>query len=138
MKVNIYLPDDLGHRAKQAGLNLSRMLRDAAESELEKRDAMNAAIGDEEVYEFTLLDDDELEYTARVTGKLIAGDDPENVGVYLTSDKRVLAVYPDQRSYSELGHAGDDLLEDLRSSGLQGWEVAEACRALGIKPVIDL
>jgi hypothetical protein len=138
MKINIYLPDDLGHRAKEEGLNLSRMLRDAAESELHKREAMNAAVGDEQVYEFTLVNDEGIEYTGRLTGKLIAGDDPQNVGVYLTNDKRVLAVYPDQSSYTELGEAGDDLLEDLRSCGLQGWEVAEACRALGIKPVIDL
>lgn len=39
MKVTVYLPDSVYERAKEAGdLNLSRMLRDAVEAELDRRE----------------------------------------------------------------------------------------------------
>lgn len=34
MRVTLYLPDQIGHLAKQAGLNLSGLLRGAVEREL--------------------------------------------------------------------------------------------------------
>jgi hypothetical protein len=34
VRFTVYLPDGLGQRAKDAGLNLSRLLRDAVEREL--------------------------------------------------------------------------------------------------------
>jgi hypothetical protein len=34
VRFTVYLPDDLGERAKAAGINLSRTLRDAVENEL--------------------------------------------------------------------------------------------------------
>lgn len=34
MKINVYLPDVIGNRAKGAGFNLSRLLRDAVEAKL--------------------------------------------------------------------------------------------------------
>jgi post-segregation antitoxin (ccd killing protein) len=38
MNINAYLPDELGRRAKEAGLNLSGLLREAVVAELERRD----------------------------------------------------------------------------------------------------
>jgi post-segregation antitoxin (ccd killing protein) len=41
MYVNLYLPDELGKRAKEANLKLSRLLREAVIKELEARDTAN-------------------------------------------------------------------------------------------------
>lgn len=142
MDVTVYLPDEIGARAKKEELKLSRMLRDAVTAELERRDVMAEALGEPETYEFTLDGREftglDLEYTGRITGKLIAGNDPENVGIYLTTDGRVLAVYPDQRMYHRIDEPGKDIVEMLLNAGLDQEEFADACRALGLKPVIDL
>jgi hypothetical protein len=139
--ITIYLPDDIGERAKQEELKLSRMLRDAVTAEFERRDAMTDALRDAETYEFTLVDNDTgqgLEYTGRITGKRIAGSQPEIVGIYLTTDRRVLAVYPDQGVYERLDEPGKDLIQMLLKSGIDQDELLEASQALGLKPVIDL
>lgn len=137
--VTVYLPDEIGARAKKEELKLSRMLRDAVTAELERRDAMAEALADTETYEFTLRAKDpfDVEYTGRITGKLIAGD-ADTIGIYLTGDRRVLAVYPDQGLYHRIDEPGKDVVEMLLQSGVNQDEFAEACRALGLKPVIDL
>jgi post-segregation antitoxin (ccd killing protein) len=47
----VYLPDELGAWAKQAGLPLSRMLREAIEKERKRQDAVAATLGKADVYE---------------------------------------------------------------------------------------
>jgi hypothetical protein len=138
--ITVYLPDEIGQRAKDEDLKLSRMLRDAVTSELQRRDAVAEALDDVEVYEFELRDDpiSDVTYTGRITGKRIAGDSPENVAVYLTTDRRVFAVYPDQMTYTRLDDPPEDFVASLLESGLADDEIKQACRALGIQPVIDL
>lgn len=48
VRFTVYLPDGLGQRAKDAGLNLSRLLRDAVEREL-RGDAPPASVEVERV-----------------------------------------------------------------------------------------
>ena len=43
VRVTVYMPDDLRNRAQAAGLNLSRLLRDAVEREL-RGDAPSPAV----------------------------------------------------------------------------------------------
>jgi hypothetical protein len=138
--VTVYLPDDIGARAREEKLKLSRMLRDAVTAELERRDAMTATLQDTETYEVTLRHNDGagLQYTGRITGKLIAGNDPEIVAIYLTTDRRVLVVHADQGIYFRLDGDDKDLLDGLLISGIDQDEFLEACQALGLKPVIDL
>jgi hypothetical protein len=132
--ITIYLPDELGQRAKAAGLNLSRLLRSAVTDEFERREQMAKTLSEPETYELGIEDPDGRGYIGRITGKMIAADDSLNgATAFLTEDQRVI-VYHRQR-YVEL----DDPVEELRD-----WfedepaEYAAALEALGEKPVIDL
>jgi len=44
MDIAVYLPDELGARAKQMKLPFSRMLRAAVEEEIRNRDRLRAAV----------------------------------------------------------------------------------------------
>ena len=48
------------------------------------------------------------------------------------------AVYPDQQESVRLDEPGQDLVTDLAAVGLEGDELREAFRAVGLKPVVDL
>ncbi len=144
--VTVSLPPELRQRAKDEGINLSRTLRGALENELDRIDAMNNALTDVQTYLVemrTSHDEGEVVYTGRITGKLIAGD--AQLGIYLTSDKRVLGYQGP--SFSEdktavckrLDEPGEDLAANvahwLRWSSVS---VLDACAALGVRAVIDL
>lgn len=140
MDITVYLPDGIGERAKNEELNLSRMLRESVVAELARRDAMNDALGSIETYEVGPLDHEKgFAFTGRITGKRISGD--EEIGVYLTSDKRVLAVDVGTSTYQRLDEPPEKLVENLyaffeRRFGPEA--VWETCEALGLPPVIDL
>jgi post-segregation antitoxin (ccd killing protein) len=138
MNFNVYLPDELGQRVKSEDLNLSRTVRDAVTAEFKRRDAMAEALGSTATYEFHWQDQDG-DYTARITGKRVWPDyDYELLQIFVTADERVLAVYPDQMTYHRLDEPGQDFTENVLDVGLEGDELLEAFRALGLKPVIDL
>jgi hypothetical protein len=132
--ITVYLPDELGKRAKANDLNLSRMLRDAVTNDLARRDAVKDALSSTETYELDLIDREGRGYTGRIKGKLIAG--APGVSVYLTDDERVIVHDEDRSEYHEL--------EDHPAEYLRNWfprdpgAYAEACEALGVKAVIDL
>jgi hypothetical protein len=131
MDITIYLPDELGERAKRADLNLSRMLRGQVEEELERRAAVAQTLDNPQTYELELEDPDTFRrYTGRVTGRKIAED--EQIEVFLTEDERVIVYDGGRPDYRVL----EDPEEELR--GLPAAEYASALSALGIKPVIDL
>jgi post-segregation antitoxin (ccd killing protein) len=144
--VTVSLTPELRQRAKDEGINLSQMLRSALEIELSRIDLASAALADEQTYLVEMAashDDEEIAYTGRITGKLIAGT--EQLGIYLTSDKRVLgyqgpAFSEDRRAACKrLDEPGEDLATNvaywLRWSSVS---VIDACAALGVRAVIDL
>lgn len=61
-RVNIYLPDDLARRAREAGLNVSGIAQDAIEEELQARalGAWLAELQDRPVLEKAPVSNDEL------------------------------------------------------------------------------
>lgn len=143
--VTVSLTPELRQRAKDEGINLSRMLRTALENELDRIDAMNNTLTDVQTYLVEMGTSDAergFTYTGRITGKLIAGG--EELGVYLTSDKRVLGY---QAACFGSGEAVckrlDDPPEDLVAN-LKKWlrwsdvPFLGACAALGVRAVIDL
>jgi len=128
--ITVYLPDEIGTRAKAESLPLSRMLRDAVVQELNEREAMSNTLEKTEAHEVDLEDKNGEPYTGRITGVVIA-DDGDDV-IYLTDDKRVIAYNNWRKSYDVLS----DPEEELR--GLPPGAYTDAMEALGIKVVIDL
>ncbi len=144
MNVNTYLPDELGERAKAAGLQFSTLLQAAVTDELERIEARSKTLAEPETYEIYLEDrNDGLgrvvdsvpsgAYTGRITGKQIGGDERHTRPcAFLTVDQRVL-IYDGISKYWE----ADDPIEDLKILEPAS-EYAVACAALGLNAVIDL
>jgi hypothetical protein len=139
MNVNVYLPDELGARAKEAELPFSQLLQGAVLQELERIATVQKTLTEPEVYELYLEDREGRSYKGRVTGALIAEiyEGPRHgVQAYLTADERVI-IYDGEKQYFEV--EDDDVEEALR-----GWlgndpaAYTDACEALGIDAVIDL
>ena len=131
MDITVYLPNDIGRRAKAADLPLSRMLRDAVTEELERRDAMTKTLEAAETIELDLVDENGNPYTGRITGTTIADDD--YVTVYVTDDERVIVYVATRQKHVVLGDPQTEL-----ESWLRGDAYIEAMAALGLKPVVDL
>jgi post-segregation antitoxin (ccd killing protein) len=125
MNVNVYLPDDLGKRAKDEDLPFSQLLRDAVAAELERREAMTAALKDAQTIELDLTDRDDNPYTGRLTGALIYGDGRSEI--YVTDDERVIVYDSDKADY---------WIVDDPQTELVDWP--DALRALGIRYVVDI
>jgi post-segregation antitoxin (ccd killing protein) len=133
--LTVYLPDEIGKRAKEAGLNLSRLLRDGVTNELERRDAVAATLNNVETYELDLEDEDGRAYTGRVTGShlVTASNTRGHAEVYVTEDERVIAYDGMKRRYWVL----DNPVEDLRDWLPEG-VYAEVLHSLGETPVVDI
>jgi hypothetical protein len=133
--ITVYLPDELGERAKrEEDINLSRMLRDALIDEFARRDTVSKTLSDPQTIDLNLeTRDGPLRYIGRITGTMIA-EGHHDVRVFLTNDERVL-VYDEQKlDYHDVT---DDPESSLRS-WLEDGPYIEALGALGIKPVLDI
>jgi hypothetical protein len=126
MNVNVYLPDELGQRAKDAELPLSQLLRAVVVDELERRETMAETLSETETFELELTDSDDNPYTGRLTGTCIDSDG-KGREIFLTDDERVISYDGDKGNY---------WVVDDPETELEGWP--NALRALGIKPVIDI
>jgi hypothetical protein len=144
--VTVSLSPELRQRAKDEGINLSRTLRGALEHELNRIDAMNDALTDVQTYLVEMSAshaEGTAVYTGRITGKLIAGD--AQLGIYLTSDKRVLGYQGPSLSEDKTAVCKrlDEPQQDL-AANIAHWlrwssvSAIDACAALGVQAVIDL
>lgn len=131
MNINVYLPDDLGAMAKAAELNLSRLLRDAVSSELDRKAALKETLNQKGIYEVRVEDRDGKVYMGRISGRHVASSGDKDV--YLTADERVIVYDRFRLKYLEV----DDPIKELRSN-LEPGAYMDAMRALGHKPVVDL
>lgn len=134
MDFTVYLPDELGARAKELERGvLSRLLRDAVTDELNRRIAMSTTLSDSSEHLIDVTDQEDRPFTARITGSRIAEEEPKQV--FLTKDERVILYDADYDGgrYWELDDPESELREQL-SPG----PYSEAMHALGIKPVLDI
>lgn len=131
MQLTLYLPDDLGAWAKQAGLPLSRLLRSTVEAERRRLETVTANLGKAGAFDAEITDEDGREFTLRVHGSLLASSG--TVRAFLGHDERLFVHdssgggtmhYPDTPAELE------DLLE------LDAY--IDAMHALGLRPVIDV
>src|SRR4051794_6611892 len=108
MKLNLYLPDQVGERAKAAmpDLNLSGLLRAAVEHELQRRERLAAMAADAQEYELELLTEEGKDYIGVATGRKV-GDD-----TYLTADGRLILYDREEGDYQALRL---DEVDDLES-----------------------
>jgi hypothetical protein len=132
MDIKTYLPDALGERAKERGLNLSRLLRDAVTKELETMDTMEKTLTGLREIEIEVQSRDG-DYIGRFVGREIAYSDREEVAVFLTEDQRVILYHSGNRDYRVLENPVQDLRDQLTPE-----LYADAMRALGERPVIDI
>ena len=137
MDFTVYLPDDIGKRAKEAqDLNLSRLLRDAVTRELERREAMKTTLETPTTHEVYVEDRDGRGYTGRITGRSIAAtEDHEEIEVFLTTDERVIVYYGKKNEYHVLDNPAEELREWLSDAPAAYFD---AMTALGEEPVMDL
>lgn len=129
MKLNVYLPDEIGDRAKAADpeLNLSRLLRAAVEAELDRRERVSTLLTDSVEHELRLSNSEGVPYTGVLTGKLLAVDQKhENLFVYLTADERLLVYDEAEEALEQV-----DDLDELRAWLNDDHLYISVCGALG-------
>jgi hypothetical protein len=140
MDITIYLPDELGKWAKENDLPLSRMLRDAVESEKRRRAAVEKTLGEATTHELAVEEPDGYggseSCTVRLHGALIAETDYSAYGsvrVYLGQDDK---IYVHDETDGQLRR--DVEPGDLAGLGLSTAAYLGAMRALGEEVVIDV
>jgi len=131
MDITVYLPEEIGTKAKSEGLPFSRLLRAAVETELKRRDVVSATLADPQEFELDLEDDEGRPYTGRLIGTVIA--EGQDVVVYVTEDERVL-IHDESRSTV---HQIEDAESELREL-LDEEAYLEAMNALGLRPVVNI
>lgn len=127
----MYLPDELGTWARNAGLPLSRMLRDAVETERRRREAVAATLGKAGVYEADVAGEEGQGFTIRVHGSLIASRG--TVRAFIGHDGQLFAH--DSADGGTMRYLDDPAeLDQL----LELDAYIAAMHALGMRPVIDV
>jgi len=137
MDINVYLPDELGKRAKDADIKFSALLREAVTDALDRQAALEHAR--DGMTEQTVDIDADEPVRLRFVGKHAYSGD--GLDAYLIDDGRVLVVFErDYQTFDDVeefsGWAGDD----TRMSFGRAVESAlrEAVGALGGRVTIDL
>jgi len=135
MKINVYLPDEIGEKAKETGLNLSGLLRSAVEDELMKLEAQAKLLDESKEIKLTdLIDDEGRFYTGRFNGSQITYG--RKFQVYISEndalETRIMVHDVSEQKIYYLDGAAD--LEAY----LDQDEYIEAMHALGEAPVVNI
>ena len=136
MDVTVYLPDEIRAQAKEAGMNLSRMLRNAVESELKHRSAMEEIAGEAEEHLLHLETPDGESFEGRVMGTLLC-ENGKGDQVFVTDDERLIVYYPNQSKYHVLENDEEALRETLGNL-CDFDEYISAMAQLGFTATVDL
>lgn len=103
--ITVYLPDEIGQRAKAAKLNLSGLLREAVIEELDRREAVAKTLEAPETFEVKLERMDGTRYTGLITGEMVLSTGvrgSQSIEVYFTDDERVILYDADKLQYRVL------------------------------------
>jgi post-segregation antitoxin (ccd killing protein) len=106
VKINVYLPDDIGEFAKGAKLNLSGLLRQAVIAEQRRMAAAKALGKQAEEFDLMLESAEGERYVGVLKGKQLTEDRREQT-VYQTTDGRVMVYDEPSLSIREIKEAGD-------------------------------
>ena len=139
MNHNVYLPDDLGQRAKDAGINLSSTLRDAITKELAHRDELAKAVDGMVPQSIESTGGDGNAAVLRFTGKQLAADGA-GAGVYQTAKGEILLIAEDYYMHFISAEEFGDFVsaENRNNLGRDAEEMlSEAAVELGAPRVIE-
>jgi hypothetical protein len=131
MNVNLYLPDELGEKAKAADLPLSRLLQRSVTEELQRREAVTKTMKDAREHLVDLETKEGYAYQGRINGIEVHEDD--RYRWFVTTDERVL-VYDDENMSAE--QVEERNLEQLAEHNPDAYAAVKT--ALGETPIIDL
>lgn len=142
MDITVYLPDELGARAKEANLNFSRLLRDRVEIELRVRHAMRAAAGEAVDWEIELESGSGHTYKGRVRGTLLVeGSRGVYIGsqIIVTEDGRFIFYDANNLQHYELDEGDTEVFaRSIRELCYDDEEYVEVMAKIGREAVIDL
>jgi hypothetical protein len=130
--ITIYLPDEIAHRAKDSGVNLSRMLRDALNEQFEKEEKMAQTLSGAEEYILDLIDQKaDRRYKGRFSGTQIATDGRWRI--FLKESGDVIAYDSDEHRFATIEDPETELVGTLPAG-----EYLAAMDALGVVPTISI
>lgn len=148
MDIAVYLPDELGARAKEAGVKFSALLRQAVQQELGRREALEDATGRATTHELTVADQAGYVYGARLHGSVLVIDERTGTTAYVLEDGRLAVHQPAERDSDCRLFLHDPDAEDTagdeasESEWLAQWlseiQVVQAMARLGRRAVIDI
>jgi hypothetical protein len=129
MDITVDLPDEIGHWAKESGINLSQTLRSELEAERARRDTVAGTLTDSTEHKIRVAETG-LDYVLH--GTLIAQDYDHEVEAYLANDQRIYVYDAGRQRLHEVDSPQD--LGDWLADGLY----VDAMRALGQKPILHI
>lgn len=136
MDITVYLPDEIGRRAKAEDLNLSALLRAGVIEELNRRAALAEMADEAEPVELDLETDDGEPYVGRFDGTLLAWT--TDLELYIqTEDERVVAYDRRKLRYDEADADDVEWLEDWLGA-FGDSERIRIMHRLGLRAVISI
>jgi hypothetical protein len=146
MDITTYLPDELGARAKAAGVKFSALLRDAVTMDLVQREAFETLTEQMQVHELVAITDDAGNtYDAQLYGVALAHNDVSDATAYALEDGGLAVhVIEDSRTtdYNRLYMYGQGGYDTSQSEWLSQWfsteQVIQIMKKLGKRAVIKI
>ena len=136
MDITVYLPDDIGAQAKEAGMPFSQMLRKAVVSELDRTEALKGSAKGAEEWLLDLEDEDGEPYQGRIVGILLC-ESRNGEQIFVTDDERVIHYDPDQLEHSVLEDE-DEIRETVEEVSANRAEYIAVMAQLGLVATVDL
>lgn len=141
MNITVYLPDELGHRAKEAELPFSRLLRDAVTEELQRVAELKHLEETNEAefrtYSLKVSESDGDLWIARIQAKRIVATDGLDI---FHTDKDDIVIYGCHSRAFQIYNAHDKehISAFLKKIAPSDDEYVQVAKKLGLIRIVDL
>ena len=140
MNLTVYLPDELGRRAKEAELPFSRLLRDAVSEELQRAAELErlneGSEAEMKTYKLKVGKGDKL-WLARFKGIRIAATD--NLDIYRTENSEIVLYNCHDRRFNIIPVGLDiEISEFLKEIAPSEDEYVQIASKLGLIAIVDV
>jgi post-segregation antitoxin (ccd killing protein) len=138
MDITVYLPDELGSRAKEAELPFSGLLRAAVEEELARRAALTTLVagGEPAEHELDLVDKDGNAYTGVIWGTFLA--ETKTGGVYYLPQPGTVMVVDEGGDYWTCDEDDKDEMNDMLAGHLDQADLIAVMSRLGLRARVEI